>query len=119
MKIKLKIYFAFLIVFLFSTINCFSNNEPVSGSKEKTIILSGKIIDFNKNELLAGVSITTTDVEKTTYSDLNGNFFIYLKIKDSVNFKLEFSQIGYISKTLYLSDLTGFTSNLEINLEEE
>lgn len=115
MSIKQKIFLAFISILFIGINDCRSNNDP----KEKTVLFSGKIIDFNRNELLAGVSITTTNGKKTIYSDLNGNFFIYLKIKDSDNFKLEFSQIGYITKTLTLADLTSFTSNLEINLTEE
>jgi hypothetical protein len=115
MNIKLKIFLAFISLFLIGINDCRCSNEP----KMKTILFSGKIIDFNRNELLAGVSITTTNGEKTIYSDLNGNFFIYLKVKDDENFKLEFSQVGYITKTLTLADLTNSTSNLEINLTEE
>jgi len=98
-----------------SVSNAYSNNNP----KEKTIIVSGKIVDLNKNELLAGVSITTSQVEKTMYSDLNGNFFIYIKIKDTANFKLEFSQVGYASKTLSYEDLSKTSGNIEITLTEE
>lgn len=94
---------------------CFANNDP----KERTLIFSGKIIDANHNELLAGVSISATNCEKTIYSDLNGNFFIYIKLKEEKEFKLEFTQIGYNTKTLTLADLSGQTSNLEINLIEE
>lgn len=115
MNIKQKIFLAFITIFLIGINDCRSNNGP----KEKTILFSGKIIDFNRNELLAGVSITTTNGEKTIYSDLNGNFFIHLKVKDSDNFKLEFSQVGYVTKTLTLADLTSSTSNLEIDLTEE
>ncbi len=115
MNIKQKIFLAVIFIFLININDCLSKNGP----KEKSIVLSGKIIDFNRNELLAGVSITTTHGEKKIYSDLNGNFFIYLKVKDADNFKLEFSQVGYLTKTLTLADLNGSTSNLEINLTEE
>lgn len=95
--------------------SAYSNNNP----KEKTIIVSGKIVDLNNNELLAGVSITASQVEKTIYSDLNGNFFIYIKVKDASNFKLEFSQVGYSSKILSYEDLSKTSGNIEITLTEE
>lgn len=110
-----KIFLAFITIFLIGINDCLSNTDP----KEMAIVFSGKIVDFNRNELLAGVRITTTHGEKTIYSDLNGNFFIYLKVKDRSNFKVEFSQVGYVTKTLTLLDLNGSTSNLEINLTEE
>jgi len=115
MNFKQKIFLAFISIFLTCVNPYLSNNGP----KEKVILFSGKIIDFNRNELLAGVSITTTNSEKIIYSDLNGIFFIYLKVKDGDNFKLEFSQVGYITKTLTLEDLPSSSSNLEINLIEE
>lgn len=115
MNFKQKIFLAFISIFLIGVNPYLSNN----GTKEQVILFSGKIIDFNRNELLAGVSITITDTENTIYSDLNGNFFIYLKVKDADNFKLEFSQVGYITKTLTLADLQSSSSNLEINLIEE
>ena len=92
-----------------------ATNEP----KEKTIVLSGKVLDLNHNETLSGVSITTTASEKTIYSDLNGRFYIYVKIKDEKEFKLEFSQIGYHTKTFTAKDLGMFSPSLEINLIEE
>lgn len=110
-----KIILFFITIFLTSAFTSYSNNEP----KERTILLSGKVIDVNSNELLAGVSITASQAEKTIYSDLKGNFFISLKIKDTNDFKLEFSQIGYTSKTLYLADLTQNSGNIEITLTEE
>jgi hypothetical protein len=115
MNTKIKIFFTLILFFVIGSNLCIANNDP----KERTIIFSGKIIDANHNELLAGVSITATNCEKTIYSDLNGNFFIYIKLKDDKEFKLEFTQVGYNTKTLTLADLSGQTSNLEVNLIEE
>lgn len=115
MKLTQKIILSFIVICLMSVSSAFSNNNP----KEKTIIISGKIVDLNKNELLAGVSITTSQIEKTMYSDLNGNFLVYIKVKDPSNFKIEFSQIGYASKTLTYEDLSKASGNIEIKLTEE
>ena len=111
MNFKQKIFLTFISIFLTGVNPFLSNNSP----KEQVLLFSGKIIDFNRNELLAGVSIKITQGAKTIYSDLNGNFFIYLKVNDAKNFKLEFSQVGYITKILTLSDLPSSSSNLEIN----
>lgn len=115
MKLTQKIFLFFILICSLGPSRAFSNNNP----KEKTIIVSGKIVDLNNKELLAGVSITASQVEKTIYSDLNGNFFIYLKVKDPSNFKLEFSQVGYASKTLSYEDLSVSSGNIEITLTEE
>ncbi|MES2567312.1 MAG: carboxypeptidase-like regulatory domain-containing protein [Bacteroidota bacterium] len=85
----------------------------------KTLILSGKITDLNNNESLAGVKIECTDCSKTIYSDLNGNFFVYLEITSNNNTTIEFSQIGYSSKTYSLKDLQSNSGNLSINLSSE
>ncbi len=113
MKQIVKIFIFFIC--LLNVASTSANNNP----NEKTIMISGKIIDLNHNESLAGVSITTSLAEKTIYSDLNGNFYIYLKVKDTSNFKIEFSQIGYASKTLSYKEISSNSNNIEITLTEE
>jgi hypothetical protein len=115
MNTKIKIFFTLVLFLVIANSKCIASNDP----KEITFMFSGKILDANHNELLSGVSITATNCEKTIYSDLNGNFFIYIKVKDAETFKLEFAQVGYNTKTLTLADLSGKTSNLEVNLIEE
>lgn len=110
-----KIIFICILLSIVMMNASLATNEP----KEKTIVLSGKVLDLNHNETLSGVSITTTASEKTIYSDLNGRFYIYVKIKDEKEFKLEFSQIGYHTKTFTAKDLDMFSPILEINLIEE
>jgi hypothetical protein len=112
MNFTFKAIFIIVIFFLSGMSEILATNDP----KEKTIVISGRILDGNQNETLPGVSITTTGSEKTMYSDLNGYFFIYVKIKDVNEFKLEFSQIGYRTKTLTAAELDSFNSNLEVNL---
>lgn len=87
--------------------------------KTKTMILSGKIIDHKNNENLAGVKIACSNCQKTFYSDLEGNFFIYLEVNASENLTLEISQIGYSSKTLNLQDLQANSGSLQIDLDVE
>lgn len=93
--------------------------EQPKASKAKGIILSGKIVDPKNNELLAGVKIQCSNCDKTFYSDLNGNFFIYLEADTSQNLKLEFSQIGYSSKSLGVKELQAGSSELSIDLKSE
>ena len=87
--------------------------------KTRTIILSGKIIDQKNNEYLAGVKIACANCKKTVYSDLDGNFFIFLEVEAQENLNIEFSQIGYSSKSFNLKDLQSNSNDLYIDLESE
>ena len=96
----------------------FSNDKPKSVNT-KSMILSGKIIDLKSNESLAGVKITCTSCNKTIYTDLNGNFFVYLEAGSTENLTLEISQIGYSTKTLDYKVIQSNSCNLTINLDSE
>mgnify|MGYP001128232935 FL=1 len=87
--------------------------------KTKSLILSGKIIDQKSNEYLAGVKIVCDNCKKTVYSDLDGNFFIYLELNNDENLTLQFSQVGYSSKTLNLKEIQAKSGNLSIDLVSE
>lgn len=107
-----------IILSFFVCVLGFAGEKP-KVTNTKSILLSGKIIDFKNNESLAGVKIACSNCQKTFYSDLEGNFFIYLEVNTSENLTLEISQIGYSSKTLNLQDLQASSSNLQINLDIE
>ena len=107
-----------ILIFILSFFVCsfgFANEIP-KASKSKTIILSGKIIDTNNNEYLAGVKIACANCQKAVYSDLDGRFFIYLEVPTDEKLTLEFSQIGYSSKTFNLQDLQENFGELNIDL---
>ncbi len=110
-----------ILIFILSVFVCvlgFAGElpKPVKG---RTIILSGKILDNKSNEYLAGVKIACADCKKTVYSDLDGNFFIYLELASTENLTLEFSQIGYSSKTLNVQDLQANSGSIQIDLTAE
>ena len=107
-----------IILSVFVCVLGFAGEKPKTVNT-KTMMLSGKIIDFKNNENLAGVKIACSNCEKSFYSDLDGNFFIYLEINSSQNLTLEISQIGYSTKTLNLKDVQANSSNLQIDLQEE
>ena len=115
MKTTITLFFLCILFFATQTTMRASNTDP----KEKVIMFSGKVLDISQNELLAGVSIQVTNCEKTIYTDLNGNFFIYVKVNPTNDFKIEFSQVGYTTKTITSADLSGSVSHLEVNLSEE
>lgn len=110
-----------IIIFILTVFVCalgFASETPKT-PKIKSMILNGKIIDLKNNEHLAGVKITCGNCQKTVYSDLEGNFFIYLKVNTDENLTLEISQIGYSSKTIALQDLQSNFSSLSIDLVSE
>ena len=85
----------------------------------KTVILSGKVLDPKNHELLAGVKIECEACQKVIYSDLDGRFFIHLQVDASQNVAIEFTQVGYSSKTLKLQDIGPNAGDLEVSLEQE
>ena len=110
-----------ILIIIFSFFVCvlgFASETPKL-TTSKTMILSGKIIDTNNNEYLAGVKIACASCQKTVYSDLDGRFFIYLEVTSDENLTLEFSQVGYSSKTLNLKDFQANSGDLNIDLVSE
>lgn len=99
------------------------SNSAVAGEHPKaalkTVVLSGRVQDLKNNETLAGVKIECAASQKAIYTDLEGRFFIYLKVETTQNIKIEFTQVGYAAKTLSLQDISANAGNLEISLEEE
>ena len=107
-----------IIIFILTVFVCvlgFASEMP-KPIKTKTMILSGKIVDTKNNEYLAGVKIDCAHCQKTVYSDLDGNFFIYLEVNTDENLTLEFSQVGYSSKILNLQDLQANSGNISVDL---
>lgn len=108
----------YAILFVFIALTGISGELP-KNSKDKTVIISGSISDKSSNEYLAGVKIACTTCQKIVYSDLDGHFFIYLEIKGDENLTLEFSQVGYATKTLHLKEVQANGSNLYIDLQSD
>jgi len=44
---------------------------------------------------------------------------MYIKIKDEKEFRLEFSLVGYYTKTLTVADIEAMTCNLEVGMIEK
>ncbi len=108
----------YTILFLFIGLIGFAGELP-KNSKDKTVIISGSISDKSSNEYLAGVKIACATCQKIVYSDLDGKFFIYLEVKADENLTLEFSQVGYSTKTLDVKGFQTNSSDLYIDLESE
>ena len=116
---SMKFKLSFLLLFaLLSSVFAFAG-EPSKTPVTRTIIVSGKVMDVKNNELLAGVKIECSNCEKSFYSDLDGKFFIALQVTGAEEVKLEFSQIGYDSKTFDIKELQANSGNLYIDLQPE
>src|SRR4051812_20662246 len=98
MKKLFRILTLALIIFTFPLL---AGNEPVVKGMSK-VILNGRISDMQSQESLAGVRIVCSQCSNTFYTDLNGNFFIYLEINAADKIELAFSQVGYVSKSVGL-----------------
>jgi TonB-dependent receptor len=81
-------------------------------SQAQTIKLSGKI-NNGKNEPLAGVSVKIVGATGGTSSDLEGRFS--LNLSTGKKYTLEFSAIGYASKTVSEVEVSSGQSN-ELNI---
>lgn len=107
-----------IILTVFVCVLGFAGETP-KNAYTRTIMLSGKIADKTSNELLAGVKIKCNTIEKSFYSDLDGNFFISFQINTSEENKIEFSQVGYFSQIVDVKDLQLNSGNLKIDLQQE
>lgn len=114
----MKPFSTLLILLFFICSLSFAGNGP-KNPKVKALLVSGKVTDIKNNELLAGVKISCNNCDKVFYSGLDGRFFIYLEVTDDKNLKLEFSQIGYSSKSLTLQELQAGSDNLYVDLKSE
>ena len=95
----------------------FAGEHPKTPSR--TIMVSGIITDAVNNETLAGVKIACEGCQKTIYSDLDGRFFLYLQVEAKQDVKFEITQVGYVSKTLSLQEISSSTGNLKVDLISE
>jgi hypothetical protein len=107
-----------IVLSFFVCVLGFAGEKPKT-TPMKSVILTGKITDNKSNEFLAGVKISCSNCEKSFYTDLDGNFFIYLEVSSLETTKLEISQLGYSTKTLKLNELQSNSGNLIIDLVSE
>ncbi len=113
----MKFTLSFILCVLLLSARAYAG-EPSKGTV-KTIMIKGKIQDSKNNESLAGVKIECAGCQKVIYSDLEGNFFMYLQVDTKQDVKLEFTQVGYTPKTLCLQELSSGSANPVIDLESE
>lgn len=62
-------FLIFVFLLLFSTI---TKGEGIK--KNKSVALTGSIVDFTNQESLAGVEVTLLETGKKTFTDFDGNY---------------------------------------------
>ena len=92
-----SIKFITVIILLLAVFELFAENEDktTSCTEVGTTIIKGTISDAGSGELLPGVSINLEGIEKTYYTDFDGNFII--EDIQPGKYDITFSYISYKS----------------------
>ena len=74
-----------------------------SSANAQSILLKGRVMDFDSKQPIAGVSVSVPSLKKGTTTDTAGYFQIVLEVN---KYEIKFSFTGYkdISRTVYLLD---------------
>jgi hypothetical protein len=83
------------------------NNEP-SGTR----LVSGKVIDKQSGEALAGVKIAVVGTDTYCYTDMEGNYMLPVTIKQVTEISVDL--VGYAPLVIKSSDI-GMESDLLLN----
>jgi len=96
-----------LLLVAFTGVLSSHNNRPGSGK-----LISGKVIDKQTGEALAGVKVHIKGTDTYCYSDLDGNFSILVSNKPSTEISIDL--VGYAPLTLKAIE-TGFEADLQLS----
>ena len=104
------------VLFLVSSITIVKANEPENApAKAKTNQIEGVVTDHLTGEALVGVCLKVKGSEKTTYTDLQGNF----KIEDITpgTYDIEVDYVSYKDVTLKSVSATDSDVKMKVELE--
>jgi hypothetical protein len=82
-----------LLAFALLNIVVNSNATDIKSKNSTATCISGKVLDINTGETLAGVKIEIAGTNNVVYTDFDGNFKI--NISTSENIELKASYISY------------------------
>lgn len=105
------IFFIFLNIFFCYTLNSKESNLI---RIDTNYILKGRVLDYEEQQPLAGVTVKIADTDKGTYSKKNGEFQIKLSIGKHI---LMFSMVGRETKIIDI-DLQKDVLDFEVFLKE-
>lgn len=104
-----KYFFPMLLLLLF-----FANTPFALG---QTATLKGKIVDASDQSALVGATVYINELQKGTSADANGNFNM-TNLKSGI-YKVEFSYIGYQTKTKKITLQNGKTTSITAVLDQQ
>jgi 5-hydroxyisourate hydrolase-like protein (transthyretin family) len=111
---KTSILFAVLALMFVFTTNL--NANGLEKESVNSVALSGKVIDLNTGEPLAGVKVGLENSNNSSYSDLDGNFTINGLIPGK--YKVTSSLISYESNKVEVDLTTNYARKVEIKLDQ-
>lgn len=114
----MKIKFIILPVIVLFLIAFALNSQAENGNEnhvDETISYSGKVVDQQTGEALAGVKLSLENGQETIYSDLDGNFQI-TDLKAG-KYKIKTSFISYEDQEVILNTREDKTQEMKIALK--
>ena len=102
-----NILLAIFLCVLFTNSIFAGNNEPAG-----TRLVSGKVIDKQSGEALAGVKIAVVGTDTYCYTDMEGNYILPLAVKQTTEISVDLA--GYTPLLIKSSDI-GMESDLLLN----
>lgn len=98
---------AILLCMLFTNGVFAGNNEPAG-----TRLVSGKVIDKQTGEALAGVKIAVVGTDTYCYTDMEGNYILPVTVKQATEISVDL--VGYAPLVIKSTDI-GMESDLLLN----
>jgi hypothetical protein len=111
----LKISFLSAVVILLFTLNAYSFNENSPTDSPKKATVTGKVMDKNTGESLAGALVVVKGTDIKVYTDLEGNYTI--NSIEPGNYTIEVTYISYANAQLTdISFTAGKSTLLDISI---
>ena len=103
-----------LAAVVFAAFTSFASNGNTGGEAPKTLTVTGKVVDKNNQEAIAGALVKVKGTEIEVYSDFEGNFTIEGLAPDT--YTINCSMISYpeLEEEIKIAETT---KELEIKLE--
>lgn len=105
-----------IVLLQIATIFAGNDNNPKVNNTQTTTI-SGKIVDFNNQEGLAGVAVKIVGTNDVIYTDFDGNFFIDNILANS-EVRLQVNYISYNSVVIDNLKLSSLSNAVKISLSK-
>lgn len=112
---KRLVLLAVVILLIGSVTYCVEKENPSASESKSTTSVSGKVVDKESGESLAGVTIKFSGISKVVYTDLEGNF----EITDLVPgiYDLEVELISYKQSNNKVKLDMSAENNIRVELE--